>query len=213
MDRNGFAQFASINNLAHRARVSPQNAEKAVECLIAPDKNSANPDNEGRRIEKVAGGYLVLNFESYRNVKDQVGQEELNRKYQQEYRERKRKEKLTDTSHDITPLHSSVSVYVNSSTKKEERIRARDGFSKFWSAYPKKVGKGAAEKSFNSINPSESLLSEILQAVEKQKRCKQWLKEDGQFIPNPSTWLNQKRWGDDPGLQKNSDYDPNNWRE
>jgi hypothetical protein len=26
----------------------------------------------------------------------------------------------------------------------------------------------------------------------------QWLREGGRFIPNPATWLNQERWGDEP---------------
>ena len=41
--------------------------------------------------------------------------------------------------------------------------------------------------------PLETLLS----AVEKQKKSEQWTKNDGQFIPNPSTWLNQGRWDDE----------------
>jgi hypothetical protein len=34
-------------------------------------------------------------------------------------------------------------------------------------------------------------------AVEAQKKSKQWQKDDGQYIPNPSTWLNQGRWDDE----------------
>ena len=70
-------------------------------------------------------------------------------------------------------------------------------FSKFWSAYPKKVAKPTAQAAFKKLNPDASLMEIILEALEKQKRSSQWTKDNGQYIPNPSTWLNQKRWEDE----------------
>jgi hypothetical protein len=71
-------------------------------------------------------------------------------------------------------------------------------FDTFWKAYPKKVGKGAAKKAFIKAKVSDNLLSQMLTAIETQRRTHQWQKENGQFIPNPSTWLNQSRWEDEP---------------
>lgn len=69
-----------------------------------------------------------------------------------------------------------------------------DAFDAFWKAYPKKVGKQAARKAFQRVTvPLESLLT----AIERQKRSAQWRKDGGQFIPNPTTWLNQGRWEDE----------------
>ena len=75
------------------------------------------------------------------------------------------------------------------------RARAdRDpGFADFWKAYPKKQGIGAAEKAWKKIKPSEQLLGAMLFAISKQKRSRQW--REG-YIPNPATWLNQRRWED-----------------
>ncbi|MCI1966323.1 MAG: replication protein [Oscillospiraceae bacterium] len=75
-------------------------------------------------------------------------------------------------------------------------------FNEFWQAYPKKVGKGAAERSFKKYKPDDSLLSVMLGALECQRRSIQWQREGGQYIPNPSTWLNQRRWEDE--LEENS---------
>jgi hypothetical protein len=72
-------------------------------------------------------------------------------------------------------------------------------FAQFWMAYPKKVGKGAAVKAFTKLKPSADLLSKMLEAIEKQKRSDQWQRDKGQYIPNPSTWLNQTRWEDELG--------------
>lgn len=77
--------------------------------------------------------------------------------------------------------------------------REPDGFAEFWSAYPKKVGKGAAEASWRKHRPP---LQTVLDAVKRQAESDQWRKDGGQFIPNPATWLNQKRWEDDAQLSK-----------
>jgi len=70
-------------------------------------------------------------------------------------------------------------------------------FDKFWRVYPKRVSKGAAEKSFAKLNPDEQLLAVIIAAVERAKGTEDWLKDGGQFIPHPATYLNQKRWLDE----------------
>jgi hypothetical protein len=72
-----------------------------------------------------------------------------------------------------------------------------DMFEEFWQAYPKKVGKGYAQECFKKIKPSQKLLDTMLEAIAKQKKSDMWKRDKGQYIPNPSTWLSQKRWEDD----------------
>lgn len=79
------------------------------------------------------------------------------------------------------------------SPKGEEVVKR---FEQFWSAYPRKVGKGLAEKWFIKNKPSEQTLVRMIEAVETQKTSEQWLRQNGQFIPYPATWLNQERWRD-----------------
>ena len=71
-----------------------------------------------------------------------------------------------------------------------------DGFDEFWKTYPRKVGKAAAEKAWSKAKGVD--LSTILQAIERARATEQWLKDGGQFIPHPSTWLAQRRWEDEP---------------
>ena len=72
-------------------------------------------------------------------------------------------------------------------------------FEKFWAAYPKcrRTGKGAARKAFAKLKVTEELLDTMLKALERQKQSSQWNRDGGQYIPMPSTWLNQTRWEDD----------------
>jgi hypothetical protein len=70
-------------------------------------------------------------------------------------------------------------------------------FAEFWLAYPNKVGKDAARKAFDKRKPDDSLLAVMLAAIEAQKHSEKWVKDGGQYIPNPATWLNQGRWMDE----------------
>lgn len=70
-------------------------------------------------------------------------------------------------------------------------------FARFWQAYPKRVSKGQAEKTWRKLSPDEQLILKILQGIERAKTSDQWLKDGGQFIPYPSTWLNAKGWEDE----------------
>lgn len=72
-----------------------------------------------------------------------------------------------------------------------------DRFERFWIAYPRKKNKGAAEKSFEKLKPSETLLETMLTALEKGKQTRDWQRENGQFIPYPATWLNARGWEDE----------------
>lgn len=81
--------------------------------------------------------------------------------------------------------------------KSKTENKQQEYFSIFWASYPKKVGKGAAEKSWKKIKPTKDLLEKMLNAIETAKQSRQWNKDNGQYIPNPATWLNQKRWEDE----------------
>lgn len=70
-----------------------------------------------------------------------------------------------------------------------------DDFETFWNCYPRKIGKKAARKAWQKAT-DKPCLAALLEALDQQKRSEQWLKEGGQFIPHPTTWLNQGRWDD-----------------
>jgi len=71
-------------------------------------------------------------------------------------------------------------------------------FEIFWKAYPRKVGKGACRKIWQRKKFSQEILEEMLKALSWQKNLKQW--QSVEFIPHPSTWLNQERWEDEQDL-------------
>ena len=121
--------------------------------------------------------------------RDTLSKEELSAKRS----EARRKNKCEQNEHLIT----SVTLDIKCDQDKDKKKRAdakTDDFDAFWAVYPRKVGKGDAKKAFAKVKAPVSVL---ISAVNTQKQSQQWLKDNGQYIPNPATWLNQGRWEDE----------------
>ena len=87
----------------------------------------------------------------------------------------------------------------NKDQQSKEDISRSQNFDQFWNQYPKKVGKGQAEKAFNKVCKNEVDFAAIMHGLSEQNRLKfQPMIDDGQeqYIPYPSTWLNGRRWED-----------------
>lgn len=113
-DSRGQVQ-ASVPGLAKTAGITIAECEAALERLSSPDPYSRTPDYEGRRIEKVDGGWQLLNHAKYRALMSAEERREYNRKKQEEWRA-KNKGKA------VTPGHASVTP--------ESRTPPKDGLSK-----------------------------------------------------------------------------------
>lgn len=76
-----------------------------------------------------------------------------------------------------------------------------DPFNMFWDKYPRKVAKDKARKAFDKINPE--LYASVIAGLEKARASPEWKKNVAagtlEFIPHAATWLNGKRWEDEPG--------------
>jgi hypothetical protein len=89
------------------------------------------------------------------------------------------------------PFKGKVKAKVQVMVKGEER-----NFEKFWSEYPKKIGKKKAEQAFGHIL-AHYTIENILAGLAKWKESDQWKKEKGRYIPHPTTWINGERWNDE----------------
>lgn len=80
--------------------------------------------------------------------------------------------------------------------------RVNAEFEDFWSLYPNKVGKRAAEKSFNAARKriSQADLMAGLVAYVNKRDDRPWC--------NPATWLNQDRWEDRPAQRPVQAHSP-----
>lgn len=85
-------------------------------------------------------------------------------------------------------------------------------FDLFWSAYPLKKNRKGAEAKFKAIDFKKNSFDQIMASLEKHKMSFDWTKDEGKYIPHPTTWINGERWNDEvrqqsfvkPQLQKQS---------
>jgi hypothetical protein len=143
MDQNGYAQFACVENLAGRARVSVDETRAAVEAFEAPDPYAPTQEFEGRRIERIDGGWFILNAEKYRNIVTRAVANE-----QAKLRMRKHREK-----HAVTQQLRSVTPSVSVSLSNHQNLNAR--------ASEQPVDKSAHERAPEPLKMVSETLTEI----------------------------------------------------
>lgn len=130
------------------------------------------------------------------------------RKRRQRDRSRDSHGTVTGQSEDL-PLETKVSPTPPSKTQNPSPPSPPKGgsspkldadFERFWTAYPRKTGRGEARKAYGKAagkihGPDPPAM--LLQALERVKAT--WT--DAQYIPHAATWLNQERWEDEPETQ------------
>lgn len=155
--------------------------------LIASEdetKQGLLPDNRKLRFRlRITEKTLEQSINKLSHWLEQVDIDAISDRYQLDAPERAGEETETETETE----HSSPSASES----------ADDGFATFWQQYPKKAAKPQALKAWKKIKPAGQLLDSLMTALEKQKVSSDWLKDGGQFIPHPATWLNGRRWEDE----------------
>ena len=186
--------------------IVPENMDhitKIVFTLVRPQIDA----NAKRREDGAKGGRpskQVSDTENHglKNKKPVVSDTENHGSADEEPKEKekdKEKLKVKDKEKDKTLSPSKEGEGCVAPAREDRNLSdvLEERFERFWSVYPKKVGKGDARKSFMKIKPSDALLGKMVTAVIAASASFQWKKDKGQFIPNPATWLNQQRWEDD----------------
>ena len=95
-----------------------------------------------------------------------------------------------------------VSTKIPQSKVKESKGKKTLGeysprFEKFWKEYPNKKGKFKAYASWKRHRCDNLIFESIMESLKDHKRSDDWTKDDGQYIPHGSTWVNGKGWEDE----------------
>ena len=111
-------------------------------------------------------------------------------------------ETTTETTEDNISARELVQIPINVTIEKQELLptivkpKPLVGFETFWQSYPKKVAKPEAERAWAKLKPDPATQQAIVKATEERRAGDpQWTEQ--RFIPNPSTYLNQRRWEDE----------------
>ena len=92
-DQDGIVEAAEPG-LATLSRVPLDKTLAALEAFSAPDPYSRSRDHDGRRVERIDGGFRLLNYRKYRDKRDPERRRQQNR--QAKRRERARAREMTD---------------------------------------------------------------------------------------------------------------------
>jgi len=97
----------------------------------------------------------------------------------------------------VTPKILNAEEDIDKDIDKDKYATYAKRFEVFWTKYPKKKSKGQAEKTWFRIKPTKEFFEKILVSLSQAKKSDDWMKDNGQFIPYPATWLNSKGWEDE----------------
>ena len=113
----------------------------------------------------------------------------------------------TDASNQPTNQPTNQQLTTNKNVKNiknnpptPQKSSDRD-FEVWWNEYPRKVGKRTALAAWKKVNGERIPLPDMLKVLAAQKASAQWNKDRGQYIPHPTTYLNQGRWNDDTEIE------------
>lgn len=77
---------------------------------------------------------------------------------------------------------------------KRARPPVRDGFDRWYAAYPRHEKRAEAERAWAKLPPDAPTTDELIAAVVAQRLADR----ERRYVPHPSSWLNGRRWDDDP---------------
>ena len=115
---------------------------------------------------------------------------------------RKKANKIIDykPNKSLTSVHQMLNKPRTKNQEPRTNKKIDTEFDIFWKNYPNKTGKKIALLSWKKHKPS---LQAVLKALSWQKKSDKWQADNGQYIPNPATYINQGRWEDELSQQIN----------
>ena len=170
--------------------------------MVAPTINGSTPDHggytppvDGDKTTPDHGGTVKDIFKEnikesiyVRNAHDQATQDQIlvEQKLEAERLEKQKAEQEAKAQSEAKAEAKSIF---------EKQVSKN--FELFWSAYPNKKSKKEAEVKFKRIDFKKHTFESIMSSLEKQKQSQDWIKNGGQYVPMPTTWINQERWADE----------------
>jgi len=163
-------------------------AMAALARLGDPELASRSQKNEGRRMIRVDGGFLILNYEDYR-AKDHTAAER-----QRRYRAKKASKSNGVTLRNDTSPSQPVTQAEAEAYKDPKPTVCKCRFEEWWKGYPTKVKKKEARKKWKAKRLSEKADMLIADVANRVANDDQWMRG---FVPHPTTYLNGERWNDE----------------
>ena len=137
---------AAVPGLADVSRVTLSECVESLEKFMSPDRYSRTTDHEGRRIEKVDGGWRLLNYEKHREKLSVEDIRAKNRERQKRWRERQKALQEGENNAPVTLCDADNDIQRQRQRKKETSEKAECVWKHHLSWWQKVKGKGPAPK-------------------------------------------------------------------
>ena len=202
-DENGFIS-SSRSGLLRASNIPPEDFKNALTSLESPDPESRTPDNDGIRIKKIDGGWIILNFLKYRARSEII--REQNRERVRKFREKNKNEKpvtqcnVTETLPSASvSVSDSLSVSDNKNTSTDTVDSDKEQFDLFRKNYPgTKRGLETEYANFKKKHKDYKKVIPLLsQSLSDQKGWRVEMRDAEMFVPEwkmLQTWINQRCW-------------------
>lgn len=104
--------------------------------------------------------------------------------------------------------HAMAAVMLDGTINYEIELPQEGGesnapFLHFYSAYPRHVGRGAAERAYRQALKKADHL-EIMAGLTRAMAEWKSRQTEKQYIPHPATWLNGERWRDETNIKRST---------
>jgi hypothetical protein len=211
-DREGYI-YGSRMGLERLANIGNHDRDP-WQVLMEPDGDSSdlmrNPENEGRRIEQVPGGFRILNFLYYRGLRNEDDRRKTNREAKQRERARIKLAQQSASVNQGQPASAKVSQSLpisdadtdtdtdNVSTNVDTCPSAQE----IYQAYPRHEARPDALKAIRKAIAKGFGAAFLLERTIAYNKTQP---QRSRFTPLPATWFNAERFNDDPAEWQRQD--------
>ena len=190
-DEDGFFRCATVKNLALAARVSEEQAKKAIAELEAPDPDSTSRNCQGRRILSRSGGWRIATYKKYREFRSRrqvIDAERQRRKRDRDMsrmsrsvtaRHAQKKKEILEADLDLDPSTEEEEVYWN---PKNRNLESSGQFQMAVLAKYRNAPSGWVEERWAKaslwLGDNPQRLRELLEGHKLLAWIENWLRDD-----------------------------------
>lgn len=189
--------------LAHQCFVTPERLAEIMADFCSPDPDSRTPKDDGRRLQAIEGGWLIINYLLYRDMMQRKAASHAER--QAKYREKMKRRDAMVTARVTRDTEAD-------SRGREQKSRGRSKtplppkgvteaeFALLWKACKRKIGPDKALARYAQLRKDGIIppVEEVIRALESLQASDDWTKDGRKFQPHLTTWLNRGGWKEEP---------------
>ena len=149
----------------------------------------ARTDNEKTAVCLILSKFFIKTDEGYRHKRCD---EEIAKYHAKSEKAKESINKRWNKDTNVIQTYNEGNTNHKPITNNHKPLTNKD-FDKFWEAYPKKKSKPVALKAWLKHKPD---IEVVIKSLTIFKKCDQWTKNKGEFIPYPASWLNAEGWND-----------------